>query len=472
VADPHGFLTHGREGTPSRPADVRVGDHGHVYARLPIARVQQQARRCMDCGVPFCHQACPLGNLIPDWNDLVRRGSWRAALDELHRTNDFPEFTGWTCPAPCESGCVLEINDDPVMIKQVELEIIEHGFAQGWVTPQRPVLHSGRRVAVIGSGPAGLAAANQLNRRGHEVVVFERDEAAGGLLRFGIPDPKLDKRVVDRRLALLEAEGIAFRCGVDVGGDVDVADLHGAFDAIVLAVGAQRHRRLDVTGADLAGVVDAMDYLRGRNRAVAHAQGRADAPAREPLTAAGRHTLVVGGGDTAADCIANALRDGARSVTQLDRYPQPGGTRPREVTTWPAMPKRLPTPTYALEEGGDRRWGETLTALRGRDGRVREATVAEVAGPPDFTPALGTGRDVRADLVLVAIGFVGTTEDGLATRLGCAVDGGTLPHDDAASGVFTCGDARLGASLVVSAIADGRRCAAAVDAALQATIGV
>lgn len=471
MADPTGFLTHPRAATAKRPPSQRVSDHRHVHTRLPIAQARTQAARCMDCGVPFCHQACPLGNLIPDWNDLVRRGNWRQALDELHRTNDFPEFTGWTCPAPCESGCVLEINDDPVTIKQIELEIIEHGFAQGWVRPRPPLDRSGKTVAVVGSGPAGLAAANQLNRRGHDVVVFERDEAPGGLLRLGIPDPKLEKAIIDRRLDVLRAEGITIRCGVAIGVDETVETLRQQFAAVVLAVGAQRHRALDVVGADLDGVVDALRYLRARNRAVALEQGHGhDAPAVDPISARERHVVVVGGGDTAADCIASAHRDHAASVTQFDRYPLPAGDRPRDVVDWPAMPRRTAAPSYALEEGGRRQWGETVQSLAGVDGHVRTAQVAQVTGPPDFVAEHGTARDVPADLVLVAIGFTGTAESAVVTALGDDDQAGTIGEDDYATavpGVYACGDAHTGASLVVTAIAEGRACAHVVDRALR-----
>jgi glutamate synthase (NADPH/NADH) small chain len=467
MADPKGFLTIGRAvpGDPHRDPAERVGDYREVFTLLPVAQVREQAQRCMQCGVPFCHSGCPLGNLIPEWNDLVHQGRWREAYERLRTTNNFGEFTGYTCPAPCEPACVLEINDDPVMIKQIELSIIERAFAEGWVQPSPPALRTGARVAVVGSGPAGLAVAQQLNAAGHEVVVYERDEAPGGLLRFGIPDFKLEKEIVDRRIEVLEAEGIVIRCGVDVGRDVTAAELRGEHDAVVIAVGARLHRELDVPGARLEGVHLAMDYLYDRNRAVAalHGSGRHE----ETITAAGKHVVVIGGGDTAADCIANAHRERALSVTQLDRYPEPGGTRPREITTWPDMPKRLPS-TYALDEGGERRFDAITLRLDGDDrGRVRAVQVARSSGPSGFDPVPGTEEELPADLVLVAIGFTRPQRDAFLDQLDLAEDrdGNIAAAGYAASapGVFACGDARRGQSLVVHAINEGRECAVAVN---------
>jgi glutamate synthase (NADPH/NADH) small chain len=469
MPDPQGFLRIGRavQGDPHRDPVERVGDYHEVFTLLPPREVQQQAQRCMGCGVPFCHNGCPLGNLIPEWNDLVYQGRWREAYERLDYTNNFPEFTGYTCPAPCEAACVLEINDDPVMIKQIELAIIERAFDEGWVEPRAVVNMSGRSVAVIGSGPAGMAAAAQLNLAGHRVVVFERDEAPGGLLRFGIPDFKLEKRFVDRRVKVLEAEGIEFRCNVDVGVDITADELRAEFDALVLAVGSRLHRELDVPGAKLEGVHLAMDYLYDRNRVIAAAEGKLRRYEGQ-ITAAGKDVVVIGGGDTAADCIANAHREGARSVTQLDRYPAPAGSRPREIATWPEMPRRLPS-TYALDEGGVRRF-DVITLGLSRDeqaeGGVEAVEIACSSGPPGFEPVSGTEERLPAQLVLVAIGFARPERDALLEQLDAAEDAaGNLAapmYETTVPGVFACGDARRGQSLVVWAINEARECAAVV----------
>jgi glutamate synthase (NADPH/NADH) small chain len=422
----------------------------------------------MGCGVPFCHNGCPLGNLIPEWNDLVYQGRWREAYERLDYTNNFPEFTGYTCPAPCEAACVLEINDDPVMIKQIELAIIERAFDEGWVQPRAVVNMSGRSVAVIGSGPAGMAAAAQLNLAGHRVVVFERDEAPGGLLRFGIPDFKLEKRFVDRRVKVLEAEGIEFRCNVDVGVDITADELRAEFDALVLAVGSRLHRELDVPGAKLEGVHLAMDYLYDRNRVIAAADNAKLRRYEGQITAAGKDVVVIGGGDTAADCIANAHRERARSVTQLDRYPAPAGSRPRASATWAEMPRRLPS-TYALDEGGVRRF-DVITLGLSRDeeaeGGVEAVEIACSSGPPAFELMSGTEERLPAQLVLVAIGFARPERDALLEQLDADEDAaGNLAapmYETSVPGVFACGDARRGQSLVVWAINEARECAAVV----------
>jgi glutamate synthase (NADPH/NADH) small chain len=468
-----GFLRIKRVPTPQRDPRARVRDHGEILARLSPDEAAAQGARCMDCGVPFCHNGCPLGNRIPEWNDAVYRDSWREALAQLEATNDFPEFTGRICPAPCESACVLAINDDPVAIKHLELAIAERGFEEGWVTPRPPTRRTGRSVAVIGSGPAGLAVASQLNRRGHRVTVVERDEAPGGLLRFGIPDCKLDKTVIDRRIGVLAAEGVRFRCGVEAGGDVSARRLRAQHDALVVATGARVARELDVPGRDLAGVHLAMDYLYQRNRAVACEQGRGPEPRLEPgerISAAGRDVVVIGGGDTGMDCIANAHREGAKSVTMLYTYGEPAGTRARELAPWPAHPKRQAT-SYALDEGGARAFCRAVTGIDGHAGRVTGVRGVEVGPPPGLTPLPGTDWTLPADLVLVAIGFTGPEHHGLLAQLGVAldargnVDAGTFASS--VDGVFAAGDARRGQSLVVWAIAEGRRCARVVDAYLS-----
>ena len=465
MPDPVGFLKIRRamSGDPHRDPAERVNDFHEVFTLLPVREVEQQAQRCMACGVPFCHNGCPLGNLIPEWNDLVYQGRWREAYERLDYTNNFPEFTGFTCPAPCEAACVLEINDDPVMIKQIELSIIERAFDEGWVLPRPPAQRTGCTVAVVGSGPAGMAAAAQLNYAGHTVIVYERDEAPGGLLRFGIPDFKLEKRFVDRRVAVMEKEGVEFRCNVDVGVDLPVEQLRATHDAVVVAVGARLHRALDVPGARLEGVHLAMDYLYDRNRAVA---GVAGARYEATITAAGKNVVVIGGGDTAADCIANAHRERALSVTQLDRYPPPAGTRAREIATWPEMPRRLPS-TYALDEGGVRRFDVVTLALSGSGERVEEVHIATSAGPPTFEPIPGTESTLPADLVLVAIGFAGPEPDAFLDQLGLAEDArGNIEapgYATSVEGVFACGDARRGQSIVVWAINEARECATVVD---------
>jgi glutamate synthase (NADPH/NADH) small chain len=461
-----GFLEIERVEQPEREPRTRTADYGDVHERLGPADLARQGERCMGCGVPFCLNGCPLGNLIPDWNNLVAEDEWRTAIDQLHATNPFPELTGLICPAPCESACVLEINSEPVTIKQIELAIVERAWAEGWIVPNAAAERSGRKVAVVGSGPAGMAAAADLNKAGHTVIVYERDEAPGGLNRFGVPDAKLPKDVIDRRIAVMEAEGIEFRCGVDVGGAVDPTELLGGVDAVVIATGARVPRELEVPGSDLPGVLPAMTYLYARNRAVA--AGTTDA--HDEPTAADKDVVVIGGGDTGADCMSNALREGAKSVTQLDTYPAPVGSRPREIAGWPLSPRRLPT-HYALDEGGERRSAVAVTAITDEDGMAAGVEAIRV-DPEDRTKHL-PGGEIRlpADLVLVAIGFTGPEME-LLEKLGVTrtKDSGVGHHATDVPGVFAAGDARMGARLTVTAINDGRACARAVDSWLATRV--
>ncbi|HEX3056335.1 MAG TPA: glutamate synthase subunit beta [Gaiellaceae bacterium] len=450
------FLKIDRAATPERPPGERVGDHREFVRTLPLVELREQGARCMECGVPFCHSGCPLGNLIPDWNDLVYRDRFREALEQLHRTNNFPEFTGRLCPAPCEAACVLEIDEgNAVTIKQIERAIVDRGWDEGWIVPRPPERRTGKSVAVVGSGPAGLAAAQQLARAGHSVTVFERDEAGGGLLRFGVPDFKIEKTVVERRVQQLRDEGVTFEFGTEVTGPL------AGFDATVLATGSRVPRDLPVPGRELGGVHFAMEYLYGRNRAVA---GTAD-PA---ISATGRHVIVVGGGDTGADCVASAHREGAASVTQIELLGEPPERRPDDLTPWPLWPMKLRT-SYALEEGGERSFAVSTTGLTG-NGRVQQIHWMQNSGAPPFEPVPDTGESHPAQLVLLAMGFVGP-EAGLLDALGVARDArGNVDAAEFATsvpGVFAAGDARRGQSLIVWAIDEGRRCARAVDAYLS-----
>jgi glutamate synthase (NADPH/NADH) small chain len=471
VPDPNGFLRYGRQLPARRPVPVRIRDWREVYPAADEPLIRDQATRCMDCGIPFCHDGCPLGNRIPDWNDLVRTGAWAAAAESLHATNNFPELTGRLCPAPCEAACVLGIADDPVTIKQVEVEIANHAFDSGFVRPQPAPAATGKRVAVVGSGPAGLAAAQQLARAGHAVTVYERDDAIGGLLRYGIPDFKLEKRHVDARLAQLAAEGVTFRTSVNVGVDVTAEQLRRDHDAVLLACGALASRDTPETpGRALSGVHLAMEHLVPANRVVA---GLA---ARTPIDAAGRHVVIIGGGDTGADCLGVAHRQGAAGVIQLDQYPLPPEARGGERDPWPTWPIILRN-YPAHEEGGERVFGVAVQEFVD-DGagnvcavRVADVTVERRDGRRLVTVIPGSVRDLRADVVLLAIGFDGTEQQPLLEQLGVrrnrrgAVDA-RPDWQTEIDGVFVAGDMHRGASLIVWAIAEGRAAAAAIHSYL------
>jgi glutamate synthase (NADPH/NADH) small chain len=465
------FLNIHRVGFDKREPQARVHDYKQYFALQPKEELRRQGARCMDCGIPFCHEGCPLGNLIPDWNDLVYRDKWHEASDQLHLTNNFPEFTGRICPAPCESACVLAINDDPVTIEQIEMAIAERAFSEGWVVPEPPDRRTGKTVAVIGSGPAGLAAAAELNRGGHTVTVYERDEGPGGLMRFGVPDAKLEKWIIDRRVAILGQEGIEFVYDTDVGRDVSTDELKERYDAVVIAIGSRVSRDLDAPGRELRGIHFAMDYLYQRNRWVAAQEGRPfrPTPPERDISAHGKKVIVVGGGDTGMDCISNSHREGARSVIVLDVYAAlpADGRDPRHP--WPLPPKRTVT-TYALDEGGKRRWGTEVTGFGGRDGHVSHVYARQVTGTSsrDLTPVPGSEFVLEADLALIAIGFGHPEHEGLVEELDLALDRqGNIRTEQtyrtSAHGVFACGDARIGQSLIVTAIAEGRKCARIVN---------
>jgi len=461
VADPRGFLSTSRETPHRRPVDVRILDWREVYEPFAADRLRDQAGRCMDCGIPFCHNGCPLGNLIPEWNDLVWRDDWRAAAERLHATNNFPEFTGRLCPAPCETACVLGINSDAVTIKQVEVSIIDRAWDSGWVQPQPADMSTGKAVAVVGSGPAGLAAAQQLARSGHTVVVYERADRIGGLLRYGIPEFKMEKAHLDRRLRQMVQEGVKFRPGVEVGVDVTMGDLRKRYDAIVLAVGATQWRDLAIPGRDLVGVYQAMEFLPGANRVQ---EGDIDVA---PLDAAGKHVVIIGGGDTGADCLGTAHRQGAASVTQLEILPTPPESRP-QGQPWPTYPMTYRV-SSAHEEGGERVFAVSTEEFVGTGGTLEGLRIVDVEwrdGRP--APVEGSSRVLRADLVFLAMGFTGPETAVFGEDLGLDLDdrGALVRADDystSVEGVFVAGDAGRGQSLIVWAIAEGRAAAASVD---------
>ncbi len=468
MGDVRGFLKHERKLPQRRPVPVRLRDWHEVYEEFPEGELQEQASRCMDCGIPFCNNGCPLGNLIPDWNDLVYKDRWRDAIERLHATNNFPEFTGRLCPAPCETACVLGINADPVTIKQVEVEIIDRAWSEGWVSAVRPTRQTEKQVAVIGSGPAGLAAAQQLTRAGHRVIVFERADRIGGLLRYGIPEFKMEKRVLDRRLAQMRAEGTEFRVNVDVGVDLTVERLRKDYDAIVIATGATQARDLPIPGRELSGIHQAMEYLPYANRAQQGDMGVDEVP----IHAGGKKVVIIGGGDTGADCLGTAHRQGAEEIYQFEIMPRPPEERP-ETNPWPTWPFVYRT-SSAHEEGGERVFSVNTLAFEGDGrGRLRALRVVDVEqqivdGRPQFVPVEGTERELEADLVFLAMGFTGPERSGLLEALDVELDDrGNVARgaDWAASetGVFVAGDAGRGQSLIVWAIAEGRACAASVD---------
>ncbi len=477
MGDVRGFLKHDREVPTRRPVPVRILDWNEVYEDYPDESLRVQASRCMDCGIPFCNNGCPLGNIIPDWNDLVYRDRWRDAIERLHATNNFPDFTGRLCPAPCEAACVLGINQDPVAIKQVEASIIDHAWNEGWITAIRPARQTDKRVAVIGSGPAGLAVAQQLTRAGHTVIVFERADRIGGLLRYGIPEFKLEKRHLDRRLAQMRAEGTEFRVNVNVGVDLTVEELRDDFDAVVIATGATAARDLAIPGRELTGIHQAMDYLPLANRAAAGRIAHDDVA----IHAGGKSVVIIGGGDTGADCLGTAHRQGAESIHQFEIMAQPPELRP-EANPWPTWPFIYRT-SSAHEEGGERVFSvNTLEFLGDENGALRALRYVEVEqqmvdGRPSFVPVEGSETELEVDLVFLAMGFTGPERAGLLDELAVDLDerGNVARSEDwstSEQGVFVCGDAGRGQSLIVWAIAEGRSCAASVDHYLMGETGL
>ena len=469
-----GFLEIQRKKPPARPVQERIRDWNEVYLPYAVEDLRAQGARCMDCGIPFCHQGCPLGNLIPDWNDLVYRDRWRSAIDRLHATNNFPEWTGRLCPAPCEGSCVLEIDNDAVTIKSIELSIVERAFDEGWITANPPSVRTGRRVAIIGSGPAGLAVAQQLNRTGHSVTAFERSDRIGGLLRYGIPEFKMEKRFLNRRLSTMEEEGVMFRPGVYVGVDVPAAELRRDYDALVLAGGAAWPRDLPIPGRELGGIHFAMDYLTLQNK---RCEGD-EIPSDQFITAQGKRVVIIGGGDTGADCLGTVHRQGARSVHQFELLPRPPDQRAPD-NPWPQWPNIFRT-SGAHDEGGERLYAVSTQQFTGNERRqvarlhAVKVDMAQQAGRVEFKPLPGTEFEFDVDLVLLALGFLGPERPGLLTELGVRLtDRGNVWRDEnwmtSVPGVFTAGDMQRGQSLIVWAIAEGRSAARGVDAYLMGT---
>jgi len=463
-----GFMEYSREVAERRPPAERIKDWFEIYRPFPEANLRSQAARCMDCGVPFCHTGCPLTNLIPDWNDFVYHGRWHDAVRQLHATNNFPEFTGRICPAPCEASCVLGINEPAVTIKQIERTIIDRAFEEGFIRPEPAAVKTGKRVAVVGSGPAGLAAAQQLARAGHAVTVLEKNGRIGGLLRYGIPNFKMEKHLIDRRLEQMRGEGVTFETCAHVGGNVPVQDLRKEFDAILLAGGAEQPRDLAVPGRQLQGVHFAMEFLPQQNR---RCEGET-VPENETILATGKHVIIIGGGDTGADCLGTSHRQGALSVTQFELLPKPPGDR-SAATPWPLWPMQLRTES-SHEEGGTRDWGVATTSFSGDgEGRLKQLHAVRVGPPPRFEPISGSEFTLEADLVLLAMGFLGPVKKGMVEQLGVALDGrGNVATDEnqmsSVPGVFAAGDMRRGQSLVVWAIAEGRKAAQGIDRYLAA----
>jgi glutamate synthase (NADPH/NADH) small chain len=463
-----GFLEIEREQPTRRKVEERLQDWFEIYEPFPEEKQREQGARCMDCGVPFCHTGCPVNNLIPDWNDLVYNGRWEAAIRRLHATNNFPEFTGRICPAPCEASCVLAINQPAVSIKLIERSVVERAWEQGWIRPELPEQNTGKRVAIVGSGPAGLAAAQQLRRAGHSVTVYEKADRIGGLLRYGIPNFKLEKYVIDRRLDQMSAEGVTFVANAHVGVNIPVDALTDHYDAILLAGGSEQPRDLKIPGRELKGIHFAMEYLPQQNR-------RNEGDFVDPsiaIHAAGKRVAIIGGGDTGADCLGTSLRQGARSVHQFEIMPKPPAQRDPS-TPWPMWPLQLRTES-AHEEGGIRDWGVNSVRFTGDEkGNVQQLHLVRVGPPPSFTPVPGTEFTLDVDLVLLAMGFLGPVRSGLIEQLGLALDGrgnvaANSSYMTSVDGIFAAGDMRRGQSLVVHAIAEGRRAAAAIDSYLAA----